>query len=148
MSELGGQLGIDLSSSWGKDIEMADADEYQLIIVKNKIVGFFLEDQWFLTLRGLLGLGETLNDTGKYITVEKGAIKFVSNGADIMVPGIVDADDGISEGDIVWIREETHGKPLAIGQAVMNAEAIKTEKSGKAVKTIHYVGDKLWNLEI
>jgi PUA domain protein len=148
LTGLSDQLGLDLSTVWGKDIEMADADEYRLIIVKNKIVGFFLVDQYFLTLRGLLNLGEHLNEIKKFVTVDKGAIKFVSNGADIMVPGIVESDDSIAEGDIVWIRDEMYYKPLAVGQAVMTAEEMKTQKSGKAVKTLHYVGDNLWNLEI
>jgi len=148
LNDFGVLLGIDIGTFWGKDIEMADADEYQLFILKNVVVGFAQDDFIYISVRGLLTLGEELKNAGKYITVDKGAVKFVSNGADIMVPGIIDADPDIVKDDFVWIREETHLKPLAVGQALMNASDMRTSNSGKAVKTIHYVGDKLWNMEI
>jgi predicted RNA-binding protein (TIGR00451 family) len=77
-----------------------------------------------------------------------GAIKFVTNGADVMGPGIVDADKGISENDPVWICDEKHHKPLAVGIATINGEQMINKIKGKAVKVIHYVGDNLWNFSI
>jgi PUA domain protein len=79
--------------------------------------------------------------------VDKGAIRFVSNGADIMAPGIVGADSEIKEGDLVIIVEETYLKPLAIGKALMKGPQMVEADSGKAIKSITHVGDKLWNME-
>jgi PUA domain protein len=130
------------------NLELAEADEYQLIIADNIIYGFITGERAFLTLRGFLALGDSINELKGYITVDKGAIKFVSNGADVMAPGIVEVEEGIKKGDLVWIREETHLKPLAVGEALLDAADIKAAGGGKAVKSLHYVGDKLWNLEI
>ena len=69
---------------------------------------------------------------------------FVTNGADVMAPGIVDADIDIDENDQVWICDEVHNKPLAIGIANMTGEQMIAEKKGKAITTVHYVGDYLW----
>ncbi|MDI3485482.1 MAG: hypothetical protein PWQ50_702, partial [Methanolobus sp.] len=60
---------------------------------------------------------------------------------------IVAADDNIQKGDHVIIIEEAHSKPLAIGTALMPGVEMKGN-TGKGVKSIHYVGDKLWNLDI
>ena len=75
-----------------------------------------------------------------------GAVKFVTNGADIMAPGIVDADDTIAVDDSVWICDETHKKPLAVGIALKSGIEMVQQEKGKAVKMIHHVGDELWNL--
>jgi PUA domain protein len=64
-----------------------------------------------------------------------------------MCPGIVSADPDIKAGDPVIIVEETHNKPLAIGTAIISGADMKAS-SGKAIKSVHYVGDKLWNLDI
>jgi len=64
-----------------------------------------------------------------------------------MRPGIVSADPGIDEGDLVIIVEQTHGKPLAIGRALVSGEQMIGD-SGKVIKTIHYVGDRIWKIEL
>jgi PUA domain protein len=78
--------------------------------------------------------------------VDPGAIKFIINGADTMSPGIVEADPAINEGDLVIIVEQAHGKAIAIGRALIPGKNMVRGK-GKAIKTIHYVGDELWKLE-
>ena len=81
------------------------------------------------------------------VTVDAGAVSFVANGADIMRPGIVDADPTIDEGDLVCIREETHGKVLAVGRALTGGSEMVGE-GGRVVETIHHVGDELFGLEL
>jgi PUA domain protein len=73
-----------------------------------------------------------------------GAIGFITKGADVMAPGITDVDVSIQRDDLVWICDEKHRKPLAVGIALLTGEEMKTKKPGKAVKTLHYVGDRLW----
>ena len=85
---------------------------------------------------------------GKVVVVDMGAVRFMSKGADVMSPGIVDADDEIVEGDIVLIVDETHNKPLAIGISQITGPEMVENTEGKAIKTIHYVGDDIWNLEV
>ena len=73
-----------------------------------------------------------------------GAVPYVTNGADVMGPGITAADPDIAEGDMVWIRDARNGAPLAVGVALRSGEALASKEPGKAIKTIHFVGDKLW----
>ena len=126
-----------------KVLEKITLDEYSLILVDGKPLLFEIEGQLFPTVRGAL----EMELKKRIVTVDKGAIRFVSNGADIMAPGIVEADSEIKEGDLVIIVEETHRKPLAIGKALMKGPQMVEADSGKAIKSITYVGDKLWNME-
>jgi PUA-domain protein len=143
---------IDLVSTFGdtmagledKALEKITLDEYSLILVDGKPLLFEIEGQLFPTVRGALEMG--LNN--RIVTVDKGAVRFVSNGADIMAPGIVEADSEIKEGDLVIIIEEAHRKPLAIGKALMSGPQMVEADSGKAIRSITHVGDKLWNMEL
>jgi PUA domain protein len=81
----------------------------------------------------------------KRVAVDMGAVPHVVNGADVMSPGIVSADPEIKAGDVVVVVDERHGKPLAIGLALLDGSAMRAPK-GKAVKNIHHVGDEIWRL--
>ncbi|RLF42261.1 MAG: RNA-binding protein [Thermoplasmata archaeon] len=123
-------------------VEIGLVDKKNIIFV-NGSPDFFKENESiFFTLVGLLNR----NPKHKKVTVDMGAIPYVTNGADIMAPGIVDSDSSIKQGEYVWICDEKHGKPLAIGIALMSGEDMKNQDKGKAVKNIHYIGDSLWKL--
>ncbi len=79
------------------------------------------------------------------LVVDMGAIPYVCKGADVMAPGVVSISGEFKENDILLITDERHGKPLAVGVALFSSETMKTVNRGKTVKTLHYVGDKLWN---
>src|SRR5207249_10774681 len=83
----------------------------------------------------------------RYVTVDMGAVRFVYNGADGMAPGIVDADPGIAPGDLVWVRDEKNRRPLAVGEALISGPEMVASEHGKAVRTLHHVGDPLWKLD-
>ncbi|MCX8200208.1 MAG: RNA-binding protein [Candidatus Micrarchaeota archaeon] len=127
-----------------KDIvEVGLIGDTELMKINGKYCFFKYNKVWVPTLRGIYaGMGMPL----KGITVDAGAIRFVSNGADVMRPGIVRADEGISRGDIVLIYEILHNKVIALGEALLSSDELKNATSGKAVKNIHYVGDKIWSL--
>jgi PUA domain protein len=127
-----------------KAMEIAETDEGQDFILVNGEPLLFVvsEDEVFPTVRGAL----KIKPKRKRIVVDMGAVKFVSKGADIMSPGIVDAEQSIRSGDLVVICDEVHGKALAVGRALVNADGMMGNR-GKAIKSIHYVGDKIWNLE-
>lgn len=145
------QLLSDITSIFGDAVkqlekskfETANIDDLSLVLVDGKPLLFQINGFYFPTVKGVLNLGLTKN----VVKVDSGAVRFVVNGADIMCPGIVAADPDIGENDPVIIIEEAHGKPLAIGTALMPGADMLGNK-GKAVKSIHYVGDKLWNLDI
>lgn len=121
-------------------LEEAEAGGQRLLVLGDEIIGFWHEGRPFLTLRGLLRYGAAQ----RYVTVDMGAVRFVINGADVMGPGITDADPAIRTGDLVWIREERHGKPLAVGVSLSDAAVLKSKVKGKQVRTMFFVGDKVW----
>lgn len=127
----------------GDTVDVAESPEYEVIIIENQIIGFIQEGRAFLTIRGLLKYPVTKS----HVTVDMGAIRFVINGADVMGPGIVDADPGIQIGDFVWVRDEKNKKPLAVGRALIAGAEMKEKKPGKAIKSILFVGDKLWKFD-
>ena len=127
-----------------KNVEILEAEPNSFILVDGEPYIIIIDDKAFPTLKAALD-----NEIdGKIVTVDMGAVRFVTNGADIMSPGIVAADDGISPGDIVLIVDETHNKPLAIGISLITGEEMVENDSGKAIETKHYVGDEIWNFEL
>jgi len=146
LDSLRASFGDDISQAFaGKTLEIAETDESQEFILVNGQPWLFSVESslFFPTVRGAM----FIKPEKKRITVDMVAVKFVAKGADIMSPGIVDVDTGIRRGDLVVICDEVHGKPLAIGRALVNADAMMGNR-GKAVKSIHYVGDRIWNLEL
>ena len=127
-------------------VETGEFNDRALIVVDNKLLGLWagmdMAATPFLTVRGLL----QFRPTARFVTVDMGAVKFVVNGADVMAPGIVEADPALQPGDWCWIRDEKNKQPLAVGQCLVPGSAMPRGK-GKAVKSIHHLGDKLWLLE-
>ena len=132
-------LGVDIDGETFESVEFVDAD-YELVLVDGEPAVFYVDDdEPFLTVRGA---NDTEPQTG-VVTVDAGAISFVSDGADVMRPGIVEADASIRDGDLVVIAEETHGKVLAVGRAMTDGDDMVGD-SGKVVESIHHVGDELY----
>ncbi len=121
-------------------VDLAESTDFNLIFVNNDILGLVYEDAPFLTVRGIL----KYKPEKRAVTVDMGAVPFVTNGADVMGPGIVDADPEIKEGDLVWIRDIKNKVPLAVGVALRDGKSLAAKEKGKAIKTLHNVGDKLW----
>ena len=121
-------------------IDMAESTDFKLIFVGSEILGLVHEEKPFLTIRGIL----KYKPGKRYVTVDMGAVPFITNGADAMGPGITDADPEIEVGDMVWIRDMRNEIPLAVGVALRPAAELMEKKQGKAVATIHNVGDRLW----
>ncbi len=143
LKDLVSTFGEEMSELENKALEKITLDEFFIILVDGKPLLFEIEGHLFPTVRGAL----EMELQKRIVTVDKGAIRFVSNGADIMAPGVIAADPDIKEGDLVIIVEEAHRKPLAIGKALMEGSEMVEATSGKAIKSIIHVGDKLWNAE-
>jgi PUA-domain protein len=79
------------------------------------------------------------------IVVDMGAIPYVCKGATVMAPGIVRIEGDFGKGDIVVVVDMKHGKALALGESLLDADIAKTTKKGPVVKTLHYVSDKIWD---
>jgi PUA-domain protein len=124
-------------------VDMAEGPDYDVVFVNGKVLAFMPDGVPFLTIRGLLKYAATK----RFVNVDMGAVKFVYNGADVMGPGIVGTDPEIKKGDLVWVRDVNNLRPLAVGHALMDSEAMKRKEKGKAVSSILHVGDKLWQVD-
>lgn len=125
-------------------IEIIETDLDDIILIDGVPMIMMIDGEPFPTLKGAL----EMDIQTRYVVVDMGAIKFVAKGADIMSPGITDADPEIKEGDLVIIVDETHRKPLATGRSLISGTEMVENTEGKAVKTIHHIGDKIWDLII
>ncbi len=125
----------------GLSLEVAETDgDFNLILLGGRPVFMMVEDRPFFTVRGALEFAPKR----KMVIVDSGAVSFIVNGADVMAPGIVEADPEIVPGDPVVVVEERHRKPLAVGVALLPGPEMRG--SGKAVKSVHHVGDDLWDV--
>jgi len=122
-------------------VEIGFYENTQFVFIEYKPYFMFYNDRIVFTLSGLY----KYKPNNKRVVVDMGAVKFVAKGADVMSPGIVDADKNIQPNDIVWICDEKNKKPLALGIAIISGEEMIKKEKGKAVTIFHYVGDNLWN---
>jgi PUA domain protein len=135
-------LGVEIDGDAFEDVEFVESDRRVVLVDGRPLVAFYDESP-FLTVRGANAFPPERN----VVTVDAGAVSFVSDGANVMRPGIVTADASIEPGDLVAIAEETHGKVLAIGRADVAGREMVGE-SGKVVKSLHHVGDDLYAFSV
>lgn len=117
-------------------VEVDDSFVFQ----KGEAFFFFCEGKPVPVLKKLVDNTFSL----KKVVVDMGAVKFVVGGADIMRPGIVSFDE-VSKNDFVVIVDVNNKKPLAVGLTLFSSNELKDLSSGKVIRNLHYVGDKIWN---
>lgn len=135
---LGDRFGMDLEGSEFEVVEVSGIDGDVILVDGAPLIAYFDGDP-APTVQG----ANTIPPSNGVVTVDAGAISFVSDGADVMRPGIVAADDDIRAGDIVVVVEETHGKALAIGRSRVAGSELLGD-SGKVIDSLHHVGDDLF----
>jgi len=135
-------LGVELDGDTYELVEFEDS-EFDVVLVDGSPDVVYVEDEPFLTVAG----ANVHEPQTHVVTVDAGAISFVSNGADVMRPGIVEADEQIAEGDLVAIAEASHGKVLGIGRALTSGDDM-VGSDGKVVESIHHVGDDLYEFDV
>jgi PUA-domain protein len=128
-----------LTGQFFSKVEEAETEDGStVILLDDEITLFRLDDDLYPTLRC------KCVDLLPSVIVDMGAIPFVCKGADVMAPGITEIKTPFKEGALVVIRDVKHGKALAIGRAMRSSTSIMTEKKGKVINNLHYVGDKIW----
>lgn len=78
------------------------------------------------------------------VIVDMGAVKRIINGADIMAPGIKGFEGEFEVGDVVVVVDEEKYRPIAVGEALVSRFEAENMERGKAIKNLHYIGDKYW----
>ena len=143
-ASLEAEIGASASLFRSERVELLETSAGIVVYLIDRKPQLMERNGWvFPTLKGLL----EHPFPERRVVVDAGAVPFVVNGADIMRPGIVSVSDDIRSGKPVQVVEERHGKPLAVGTALFDSDELRQKTTGKVVKTIHYIGDDLWNLE-
>lgn len=124
-------------------VDTAEHEGQEVLFDGSEPVAVILDGEPVLTVKGLM----KYKPTKGFVEVDMGAVPYVINGADVMAPGIVAADEAIEPDDLVWIRDTRNKKPLAVGKALITGTEMMSSKKGKAVTTLHHVGDAIWQLE-
>ncbi len=83
----------------------------------------------------------------KTVIVDMGAVRFVTNGADIMRPGITKIDPQIKKGELVKIVDVKNNRALAVGKAMFDAKDMESKTSGKVIRNLHTIKDNIWQFE-
>jgi len=121
-------------------------DNVQLLLVGGEIL--FFQDKgigpWMPTLRLLHKYPSMM----KRMRVDKGAIRFVLGGANIMCPGFTSKGgemlEPVEEGEPVAIYAEGKEHAMALGVTKKSTVAIARDNKDMAVETVHYIGDGLF----
>ena len=141
---------LEVSKTLGTDIERLLGPKTGVEVNETEIAEVFIFNGRSLLARSNGVLFPTLYFEELFsvipkIVVDMGAVPYVCKGADVMAPGVRAIKGEFEENDLLLIVDERHGKPLAVGIALFSSEDMKALNSGKIVKPLHYVGDKLWN---
>ncbi len=129
------KIGIEIRGN----LDLINFGNIDVIFVNNEPLILKYDEKYYLTVYGAIKFKPEKNK----VVVDEGALKFIMNGADVMKPGIVYADENIKKGDFVYVAVEGKETPIAVGIALTNGKEM-TDGKGKAVKNIHHLKDKIW----
>eukprot|EP00271_Cylindrocystis_brebissonii_P012900 TRINITY_DN32407_c0_g1_i1.p1 TRINITY_DN32407_c0_g1~~TRINITY_DN32407_c0_g1_i1.p1 ORF type:complete len:183 (-),score=37.13 TRINITY_DN32407_c0_g1_i1:437-985(-) len=117
-----------------------------LVVVNNVPLFFNVRDGPYMPTLKLL---HQYPDVMKKVQVDRGAIKFVMAGANIMCPGLTSKGGALPETNVdaespVAVMAEGKELALAIGVLKMGSDDIKRVNKGIGIDTMHYLNDGLW----
>ncbi|KAM7437494.1 Malignant T-cell-amplified sequence 1 [Porites harrisoni] len=82
--------------------------------------------------------------------VDKGAIKFLLSGANVMCRGLTSPGAKLADlpkGTVVAITAEGKQHAVAIGKMTMSSEEIRETNKGIGIEVIHFLNDGLWQMK-
>eukprot|EP00898_Chlorokybus_atmophyticus_P008293 jgi/Chlat1/8465/Chrsp80S07862 len=118
----------------------------QILVVDKEPIFFNIRDgPYFPTLRIL----HKYPDIMPKMRVDRGAIKFVLSGANIMCPGLTSPGgqmDDVPAESAVCIMAEGKETALAVGLTKMSTDDIRKINKGIAIENIHCLNDGFWKV--
>src|SRR6056297_3182623 len=84
-------------------IEWIKVGDHEELYAVNDVLTFWINDEKIIPLLSYLKEHEDID--WKSVTVDKGAIRFMSKGADVMRPRIIEIDEDIEKEDIVLVKD-------------------------------------------
>ncbi|WP_290809937.1 RNA-binding protein [Halovivax sp.] len=137
-STVGDRLGVELEGDAYERVEFEESD-WEVVLIDGEPQVAYFDDEPFLTVRG----ANAHEPADHLVIVDAGAVSFVSDGADVMRPGITEVRGDVEAGDLVLIAEESHGKVLAVGRSRVDGDDLLGDE-GKVIDSLHFVGDELY----
>ncbi|MFX0169979.1 MAG: PUA domain-containing protein [Candidatus Hodarchaeota archaeon] len=121
------------------------------VLLADKTELYFVQGTLWLVVKSNLlfpGLPALLEGTVQLpqVVVDMGAVAHIINGADVMAPGIFELDRTLTEGMLAVVIDQKNLMPLAVGRMLMDAATVLETRRGRAIETLHYIGDAVWNL--
>jgi len=119
-------------------------EHIEILAVQKELLFFRQRDgPWMPTLRLLHKYPMLLT----HEQVDKGAIRFILSGANIMCPGLTSPGakmTPVEKDSVVAIMAEGKEHAVCIGLTKMSTEEIAEKNKGIGVDNIHYLNDGLW----
>jgi len=92
------------------------------------------------------------------VRIDRGAIRFVLSGANLMVPGLTSpggrlpsaeneeryGKEDLDAGTVVVVEAEGKENACLVGQLEVGTKTMKEKKKGLAMSQGHYLGDNMW----
>ena len=123
-----------------KNLKVHDISSDAQIIVVNGLKIVKVNDEYI----PFLSETQTL-EKFPYVMVDRGAVKFMCKGANVMRPGIKKYSK-FQKDNIVCIIEESHHKFLAVGKTLVSSDEMSNMEKGEVIKNLHYISDKFWEI--
>ncbi|CBQ67391.1 related to TMA20-Protein putative involved in cytoplasmic ribosome function [Sporisorium reilianum SRZ2] len=153
--ELAKDEGALLEAAWPNKASVTTVkfarEHVQMLIADKQVLFFQHYDDWYLPSLRLL---HKFPDMLPSVQVDRGAIKFVLSGANVMSPGLTSAggklpdpsrgETPLKKGQCVAIRAQGKDEVLAVGVMQMDTDEVRKTGKGIAIENIHYLGDDLW----
>ncbi len=84
----------------------------------------------------------------KKMQCDKGAIKHIFSGSNVMAPGLTSEggriDESVQQGEAVAITAEGKEHAMAIGIMEMSAADLKSQGKGIAIEVVQFLNDAVW----
>lgn len=125
-------------------VEILHLDRNLEVVIVDRVPAFIHRgDEWIPHLKFLLKHGI---HGFPWVAVDKGAVKPILNGADVMAPGVRAVGGSFKENDIVIVVDNEFFKPIMVGRALVDSEKMKNTSRGRVVENIHVLNDDLWSI--
>lgn len=121
-------------------------DRIEILTIKGEPLFFKQRGQFMPTLRLLHKYPFILTPQ----QVDKGAIRFVLSGANIMCPGLTSPGAILTDAEeeaVVAVFAEGKTHALAIGIMSMSSDEIRSVNKNMGIENVHYLNDGLWQMK-
>ena len=137
------QLGASLVDVFGggRSFELLEAESAEIFLVDREPLLIKVDEKVFPVLTF-----KEIHSLMPKVVVDMGAVGHICNGANVMAPGVVRYEGTFKTGDFVFVVDESHLKPIAVGEALHDVDVARSMERGVVTETIHFVGDRLWAL--